>query len=120
MFLGAGVSMGAGMPSWGALLTELATRANMTEEDSTKLKALPYLDQAKIIEMRLGPEDIMKNSIAGLLQSKHFSMAHALLAGLNVQASIDVGHDLDHDGRQRGRLVVADVLNSFYWAPCAL
>lgn len=54
IFLGAGCSVAAGLPQWGQLLEDLAKLAGMPEPERTNLWKLNHLDQARIIEKRLG------------------------------------------------------------------
>lgn len=50
LFLGAGLSTGAGLPLWGALLDDLADRAGMDEAERLALSKLDVLDQAELVE----------------------------------------------------------------------
>ena len=52
LFLGAGCSIGAGLPSWGVLLEKIAAHAKMSKEDTDRLWNLSLLNQAKLLENR--------------------------------------------------------------------
>lgn len=47
LFVGAGVSVGAGLPTWGTLLEAIAKEASLSKEDTSRLWALPFLDQVE-------------------------------------------------------------------------
>jgi hypothetical protein len=49
-FLGAGVSVSAGAPSWGQLLDKLRTGVQLTETEDAAFKGLGALDQAGVLE----------------------------------------------------------------------
>lgn len=53
-FVGAGISMGAGLPGWGPLLDDLALGAGMSEQDREYLDELSLVDKAKVIEQCVG------------------------------------------------------------------
>jgi hypothetical protein len=54
LFVGAGVSVGAGLPTWGTLLEAIAKEAQMSKDDTNRLWSLPFLDQARLLAARLG------------------------------------------------------------------
>lgn len=56
LFLGAGVSVGAGLPEWQSLLTAVARRAEcrMAVSEVEELRSLPLADQAAYLSSRLG------------------------------------------------------------------
>lgn len=91
LFIGAGVSMAAGLPSWAELLEDLAREANIANADFESLADSP-LDQAELVwlnlQERLGPAVV--NMVTG---TKHVSLAHALLAGLNAGQVVTTNYD---------------------------
>ncbi len=94
LFLGAGISFGAGLPMWGTLLAELAERAGMDEEEREALSKLDVLDQAELIEGRMhGSRDVMTDEIRRLLSGHEYSLAHAMLAALPVSEVVTTNYD---------------------------
>jgi hypothetical protein len=96
LFLGAGVSMAAGLPSWGGLLDVLAARAGMTTGERRALGELrSVLDQATVVERRLADrgEKIGRAVAATLGDRRHYALAHALLAALPAREAITTNYD---------------------------
>lgn len=94
LFLGAGVSQGAGLPSWNAMLCEIAAEeAGVTDLDA--FRALGELDQAALLAKRFGPDAHMGAMIARHLITRgtHYALAHGLLAGLPVDEVITTNYD---------------------------
>ena len=92
LFIGAGASMGAGLPSWAKLLEELASEFSL---DMVQFKKLGYLDQAKIIDRRLqGLERSVGQEISKRLKSHYFSLTHALLQSLPTKDVITTNYDV--------------------------
>ena len=93
LFLGAGVSQSAGLPDWKGLLQGLAQRASMSKEECDALAGIPTLDQASIVERRLGRMELTA-AVKELLGSwKHYSLTHALLAALPVREVVTTNYD---------------------------
>jgi hypothetical protein len=96
LFLGAGVSMAAGLPSWSGLLDQLALQAGMSRDERTALAELRNaLDQATIVERRLKERgEKIGQAVAALLGShRYYALAHALLAALPVREAITTNYD---------------------------
>jgi hypothetical protein len=90
LFLGAGVSQGAGLPSWGGLLANLAGEDLAGDPD---FQGLSPLDQARVIQRQL-PEDLpLRRAVANRLRANHYSLAHALLAALPVGEVVTTNYD---------------------------
>lgn len=93
LFLGAGVSQGAGLPGWGQLLRGLAEEADLAQEDTRAFYKLDYYDQARILEYRLGGHSALRQAIAARLRQRHYSISHGLLAGLNTREVVTMNYD---------------------------
>ena len=117
LFLGAGVSVGAGLPMWVGLVKQLAKavgigvppaaspgeartaeqQATLERKAASRWKAfqeLSLLDQARLIEKRLAASGrSLGHTVAGMLLSPHHSVAHALLAKMPVSEYITTNYD---------------------------
>lgn len=96
LFLGAGVSMAAGLPSWSGLLEQLAAAAGMTGEEQKALADLrSALDQATVVERRLTDrrQEIGATVAAVLGERRHYALPHALLAALPVREAVTTNYD---------------------------
>jgi hypothetical protein len=93
LFLGAGVSASAGLPLWGELLDKLARRAHMGADERDALRRLNALDQAALLEKRLGGPDALQAALRDEFTAEHFSLAHALLAALPVRPVVTTNYD---------------------------
>ena len=102
LFTGAGVSMGANLPSWGKLLTDLAASSGVLpaddEQRTEEFRELDVLDQARLIEIHLenGPENrTIGSEIRKLLgPHEHDSLSHALLASLPISEAVTTNYDM--------------------------
>jgi hypothetical protein len=92
VFLGAGVSAAAGLPTWEALLDELAERAGLGEELTAGLTGLPPQDAAALLARELG-----RGELTAYVQQRFgpgpYALAHALIAGLPVREFVTTNYD---------------------------
>lgn len=96
LFLGAGVSMAAGLPGWAGLLAELADRAGASADGRAALAEVrSALDQATVVERWLaGRGETLGRAVAAVLGARrHYALAHALLAALPVREAVTTNYD---------------------------
>ena len=94
-FMGGGVSISAGGPSWKQLLRRLAVRAGLEPEARDRLALKNPLDQASILRRIFedsGLEDF-NTAIARELDLPRYGLAPALLATLPTTQSITLNYD---------------------------
>jgi hypothetical protein len=93
LFLGAGVSASAGLPVWNGLLSTLAEKAGMSAEERKSLREFDPMDQAGIIEGRLGGTGRLQDAIREVFTWNHYSLALAFLAALPVREVVTMNYD---------------------------
>lgn len=95
LFIGAGVSAGAGLPTWDALLSNIAIEAGIDSEILALLAKKDLRDQATIIERRLQISDLQlrQRVAANLTTRQRYSLQHALLASLTSREAITTNFD---------------------------
>lgn len=92
LFVGAGVSIGAGLPSWGGLLTDLMEKASMSADERKLMADLSLLDQANVLQRRMGAS-AFSQAVAERLRSSSYSLSHSLLASLNADSVVSTNYD---------------------------
>jgi len=103
LFLGAGVSASAGLPNWKDLLELLAKRVAVLssgDEDGQKVfeafHSLNVLDQARLIaDYCAQKESTIGQEVADVLKKyHHYSISHAILAGIQVKEVVTTNYDV--------------------------
>lgn len=96
-FLGAGVSVSAGAPSWSQLLDKLRSGVHLKPTEEAAFKALGVLDQAGVLEQLYADQhDSPKafgQAVAGAVDLPRYGLAPALLATLPSAGAITLNYD---------------------------
>lgn len=91
LFLGAGVSRNAGIPTWQELLNRLAEQLGRNDEWVKSLQGLDPRDQASLLSS-IAPERF-KVLVAKEMSSERYSLMHGLLASLPVKEVVTTNFD---------------------------
>jgi hypothetical protein len=92
VFVGAGVSAAAGLPTWEQLLEELAERSGLDDELRAGLSRLPPQDSAALLARELGREQL-EAYVKERFGPGSYALAHALIADLPVQEFVTTNYD---------------------------
>lgn len=85
IFIGAGISIPSGAPSWGQLLDDLAEKAGLSDVEKEQIQKLGYLDQPTIFAEEIGAS--WKQDVVDIIKSAgRYTPAHALLKSLRAPA----------------------------------
>lgn len=95
LFLGAGVSAGAGLPLWSALLADIAVRVGLGPELLKLLAEKDLRDQATVIEgrSRSTTEDFRYRVAQHLQEADRYALQHGLLASLPSKEAVTTNFD---------------------------
>jgi len=93
LFLGSGVSSGAGLPTWPSLLSDLAKQGGMTETEIKALLQMNFLDAARVIEIKLGGSKNLTSAVAARVTVHSYSLVCGLLAGICVREVITTNYN---------------------------
>ena len=94
LFIGAGVSIGAGLPSWDKLLDDLVRAADFEPHEAAAIKHLDVQDQAQLIRKRIGDSERYERTLLELLDVKdRYSLMHGLLASLGTIENVTTNYD---------------------------
>lgn len=96
-FLGAGVSVSAGAPSWSQLLAKLRTGIRLEEAEADAFQGLNLLDQAGVLEQlyidQHGSRQAFGQAVAVAVDVPKYGLAPALLATLPSAGAITLNYD---------------------------
>jgi hypothetical protein len=96
-FLGAGVSVSAGAPSWGQLLDKLRSGVHLKSTEEAAFKSLGVLDQAGVLEQLYADQHDSRKAfgeaVAGAVDLPRYGLAPALLATLPSAGAITLNYD---------------------------
>ena len=98
LFLGAGLGVAANLPDWNGLLRELAGKAGIggaSGDAISDLGLLDFLDQARLIDMRLRRDGTSIGAeVSKLVGDRQLvSLDHQLLASLPVNETVTTNYD---------------------------
>jgi hypothetical protein len=92
VFIGAGVSAAAGLPTWERLVEELAERSGLDAGMREGLAALNPQDSAALLARELG-RDALREFVSDRFGPGQYALAHALVADLPVQEFVTTNYD---------------------------
>lgn len=96
LFVGAGLSSGAGLPGWGELVAQLARELGLPAADGADNQADRSLDLAQWYRERFGPEalaEVVRDTFGGRNRAPRPTLAHYLLMSLSARHVITTNYD---------------------------
>ena len=93
LFIGAGVSMGAGLRSWQGLLEALKDLAPNDTLNDPRFSELAVRDQANLIRRHFESPNAYQAAFSSLLAGSRYSLAHGLLASLRTREAVTTNYD---------------------------
>lgn len=91
LFVGAGVSAGAGLPDWDTLILDMASAAG-DAIDIERLKVMDSRDQAQVLMAHFGDEEY-RDMIVKAVTSERYGLSHGLLASLDPHEVVTTNYD---------------------------
>lgn len=92
LFMGAGVSVPAGAPSWRDLIDRLGERAGLDHSMIESFARLSPLDQAELLGQMLG-QDALASMISDEIGRRRPALGHVLLAALGCKNAVTTNYD---------------------------
>lgn len=95
-FMGAGISIASGAPSWDGLITRLADAVGLDPEVVAELKKHDTLDQAAYVQIafeRRAADTAFGKAVADAVNVQRYGIAPPLLAALDAEQAITLNYD---------------------------
>ncbi len=93
-FMGAGVSVSAGAPTWSDLIARLAARVELKQDELANLQKRNVLDQASILLAIFDQRELSLNTaIVDEVALDRYGLAPALIASLPCKQAITLNYD---------------------------
>ncbi|HEY1068260.1 MAG TPA: SIR2 family protein [Pirellulales bacterium] len=98
LFLGAGASVGAGLPLWSGLLDSLAEGLGVPRDDARRIRdRLGELEFATYLSRQLGDPSRLSQAVAAIFSTParrwYYSLAQGLLAALPIRETVTTNYD---------------------------
>ena len=98
LFMGAGVSVGAGLPAWQQLLDGLAHDLEFSDDALQRLRHMDVRDQAAILQLHLGADSAsegqtLHDAVSAQLGDSSHALVHGLLASLPCREAVTTNYD---------------------------
>lgn len=93
LFIGAGVSKGAGLKSWTELLKSMLEHADRKLDNDSRLWELDVRDQAHLISRRYDSPERYRAQLAREVDAGRYALAHGLLASLAAREAVTTNYD---------------------------
>jgi len=95
VFLGAGIGLGAGLPSWKSLITDIANDVGLAEKANIEeLRQMDPRDAAQVLEQHASGAATLTEMLRRRFRAvKRPSLAHGLLASLPIREAATTNYD---------------------------
>ncbi len=93
LFIGAGVSMGAGLSSWQGLLDALLSKVDVEVADVDRFRQLDVRDQGLLLRRHFSSPERYHAVFEDVLATGRYSLGHGLLSSLRTREAVTTNYD---------------------------